>query len=138
MSFIDKLDRELDAFRKSYDKFESIQIYNDWHIIGFYESVYDVLADKFGINLLGDDYIDDSIIDWLDTKDAPIAFLYEEYENYGDFSLAYGCLPIKNWLEDLYNERGPKGKGLDNVIEKSAKQKSEVLNERKNIDLGER
>lgn len=72
-----KLDNEMQVFRKSYETMESIQVYNDWYIICFYESYYELLS-----HVIGDDnsYGDcQSMIEWLDTFENPLGFLYDEW-----------------------------------------------------------
>ena len=67
-----KLDNEMQEFKKAYDTMTPTQVYNDWYIISFYESYYEMLT--FYIEE-EDDKISD-ILEWLDTFKSPLRFLY--------------------------------------------------------------
>jgi hypothetical protein len=73
----EKLNKEMQEFKKSYETITPTQIYNDWYIISFYESYYEMLI-----------YICDNedaycgcqaILDWLSTYENPLGFLYSEW-----------------------------------------------------------
>ena len=78
----EKMDKEMDAFKKSYESMIPTQVYNDWYIIGFKEEFYDMLSNDTILN----ENIEDEIA-WLATVDNPLQSLYEYWEDCsGDFS----------------------------------------------------
>ena len=95
---IQKLDKEMQDFKKTYETMESIKVYNDWYIICFYESYYEML---YHINQDNSGYSDcESILRWLDTFEKPLKFLYDEWmSGDGEFSMFWD--DMINWLYDL-------------------------------------
>ena len=97
-----KLDNEIHAFKKTYETMETIQAYNEWYIIGFYESYYEFLT-----YLIEDDdhsyYNSEGVLKWLNTFKNPIGFLYSEWLSCDDaFSLSWD--DMFKWLIDLMVE----------------------------------
>ena len=94
----ENLDKELEAFRKSYDEFSIIQTYNDWYTIGFYESYYDVLTSDYA-----KDRLDSEAFEWLSSKENPLCFLYNEWISCdGELSLDWD--DMVNWVNSVYSE----------------------------------
>lgn len=83
------VENEINNFHNRYTTMEPIQIYNDWYIIGFYESVNEFLAPATVI-----EYLSDEIISWLSNFENPISFLYNEWLSY-DEEISY------TWSSDL-------------------------------------
>ena len=92
-NFYEKLDKEMKEFRESYNSMEVIQIYNDYYIIGFYETIFELLESEYVEN----DYVE--ILEWLNTKDKPLEFLYETWMNVeGPFT--FGWTENIDWIEE--------------------------------------
>lgn len=70
----EKIEAEMEQFRKSYDTMTVTQIYNDWYIIGFYEAYSELLSSDY----LKDQGVDDEIA-WLAEKENPLRYLYDEW-----------------------------------------------------------
>ena len=95
--FYTKIDSEMDRFRDSYKTMEYIQIYNDYYIIGFYETIHEILTS---------DYVKDNypeILKWLNTKENPLAYLYEKWMDM-DGSFDFGWDENINWINILYRK----------------------------------
>ena len=90
--FYEKLDKEMKEFRESYNSMEVIQIYNDYYIIGFYETILELLESDYVEN----DYIE--ILEWLNTKDKPLEFLYETWMNV-DGPFTFSWTDNIDWIE---------------------------------------
>lgn len=94
----EKLDKEIEEFHYSYKNMTYVQIYNDWYIIGFYESYFDLLTSGFI-----DDRIKEETVKWLLDKEKPLAFLYSEWLRCDDpGSLDWD--DMLSWLENLCDE----------------------------------
>lgn len=98
MKLTQKLDNEMQKFKKTYETMTPTQVYNDWYMICFYESYYEMLT-----------YISDDkdvyrgcedILDWLNTYENPLGFLYGEWLSCDG---AFCCLwdDMIAWLMDL-------------------------------------
>lgn len=94
---IDKFYKEIYEFRSSYIGMDSMQIYNDWYIIGFYETYFDMLSSGYV-----SDRINDEIIQWFLSKDKPLAFLYDEWMDC-DATISPDWNDMLNWIEELYD-----------------------------------
>lgn len=96
-----KIDKEIQNFKKTYETMTATQVYNDWYIIGFYESYYDFL-----VYLIEDEqsyYSSKDILKWLNTFENPIGFLYSEWLSCDDAgSLSWDDMFV--WLKGLMNE----------------------------------
>jgi hypothetical protein len=97
MTLKQKLDNEMQKFKKSYETMTPTQVYNDWYIIGFYESYYEMLTHYIQANEIQD------ILDWLNTYENPLGFLYSEWLSCDD---AFSGLwdDMIEWLWNLKNE----------------------------------
>ena len=96
-NFYEKLNNEMKDFRESYNSMEVIQIYNDYYIIGFYETIFELLESDYVEN----DYIE--ILEWLNTKDKPLEFLYETWMNVeGPFTFSW--TDNIDWIEEEYRK----------------------------------
>lgn len=97
MNLKQKLDNEMQEFKATYETMTPTQVYNDWYIICFYESYYDMLTH------IGSDestYDAHDIIDWLNTYENPLGFLYSEWLSYdGAFCGLWDDMIA--WLYDL-------------------------------------
>lgn len=96
-----KLDSEMEEFKRSYETMEITQVYNDWYIIMFYESYYEFLTyineDEYS------SYNGNDILEWLDTFEKPIGFLYIEWMSCdGAFCMLWDDMIA--WLSDLMEE----------------------------------
>ena len=96
-----KLDNEMQEFKKKYETMTPTEIYNDWYIIMFYESYY-----KFLTHLIKDEtswYKAKDILEWLNTFENPIGFLYIEWLSCdGAFCMLWDDMIA--WLADLKEE----------------------------------
>lgn len=89
-----KLDAEITEFRKSYEDKTKKEIYNDWYVINFYESYYELL-----VNNICD--IKTDVVRWLNSFRRPLAFLYDEWLSCDDcFSERWD--DMVDWIENLY------------------------------------
>jgi hypothetical protein len=89
-----KLNNEMTEFKKSYETMTPTQIYNDWYIICFYESYYEMLIHYTQVNEIQD------ILDWLNTYENPLGFLYSEWLSCdGAFCGLWDDMIA--WLQDL-------------------------------------
>ncbi len=68
----EKIDREMEVFKKSYENLTTIQAYNDWYIIGFKEEFYEMMSCDFLDHLCVEDELA-----WLAEMDNPIQYLYD-------------------------------------------------------------
>ena len=98
MTLKQKLNNEMQEFRKTYKAMTPTQVYNDWYIIGFYEAYYEML-----IYIDGDTniyYDAQNILTWLNTYKNPLGFLYSEWLSCdGAFSQLWDDMIA--WLYDL-------------------------------------
>ena len=70
--FVENLEKEMVAFRSSYDAMNKTQIYNDWYIIGFCEEYFDLFTSEYY------EYEDcKEIYKWLSELDSPLGYLYD-------------------------------------------------------------
>lgn len=96
-----KLDSEMEEFKQTYETMETIQVYNDWYIIMFYETYYEFLTfvneDEHSFHNGND------ILEWLNTFEKPIGFLYGEWLSCdGAFCMLWDDMIA--WLSDLMEE----------------------------------
>ena len=73
MTLKQKLNNEMQEFKKTYETMTPTQVYNDWYIICFYESYYEMLTHYTQVNEI------QNILDWLNTYENPLGFLYSEW-----------------------------------------------------------
>lgn len=92
----EKMDKEMDAFKKSYESMTPTQVYNDWYIIGFKEEFYEMLSCDFIENRC----IDDEIA-WLATMDNPLQYMYDYWMDC-DGSFSHNWDFLIDMLEDAY------------------------------------
>ena len=96
-----KLDSEMEEFKQTYETMERVRIYNDWYIIMFYESYYELLT------YINEDecpyYNGNDILEWLDTFEKPIGFLYDEWLSC-DNAFCGLWDDMFAWLRDLMEE----------------------------------
>lgn len=96
-----KLENEMAEFKKSYETMTPTQVYNDWYIICFYESYYEML-----ICISADTNIYhgcQGILDWLNTYENPLGFLYSEWLSCdGAFCGLWDDMIA--WLQDLKDD----------------------------------
>lgn len=97
MSLTQKLDNEIQEFRTIYETMTPTQVYNDWYVICFYESYYEMLT---YIGSEGNRYNAQDILDWLNTYENPLGFLYSEWLSCdGAFCGLWDDMIA--WLQDL-------------------------------------
>jgi hypothetical protein len=89
-----KLNNEMTEFKKSYETMTPTQIYNDWYIICFYESYYEMLIHYTQVNEIQD------ILDWLNTYENPLGFLYSEWLSC-DRAFCGLWDDMISWIQDL-------------------------------------
>ena len=90
----EKLYNEMQKFKSTYETMTPTQIYNDWYIICFYESYYEMLIHYTQVNEIQD------ILDWLNTYENPLGFLYSEWLSCdGAFCGLWDDMIA--WLQDL-------------------------------------
>lgn len=95
--FYKKLDDEIEQFRNNYKTMDRIQIYEAYYIIGFYETIHD---------LLKSDYIETNsfeTLNWLSKKDKPLEFLYDKWMSIDD-ALSFDWDDNISWIKNLYIE----------------------------------
>ena len=89
-----KLDNEMQQFKSTYQTMTPTQVYNDWYIIAFYEAYYEMLVYNIETEDLNKD-----IIEWLDTYENPLGFLYNEWLSCdGAFCMLWDDMIA--WLQD--------------------------------------
>ena len=94
----DKLSREITEFRHSYNNMESIRIYNDFYIIGFYEEHYEMIMSDFI-----DDWFNDEELEWLCGFKNPLSFLYNEWLSC-DGVFSHSWEDMIYWIQNIYRE----------------------------------
>ena len=94
-----KISAELNEFFYEELKLTKIKIYNDYYIIGFYEHYCDVLSSE---DILTRN-LDDAIM-WLASKEKPLKFLYDKWQEYDDVAMSYAWDDMLNWIVELYNK----------------------------------
>lgn len=122
LRLFEKIDKEMELFKASYAGLEDLKIYNDWYIIGFYESYHDMLSCDF----LNDKNAEEEIL-WLSEKEEPLAYLYNEWmDSDGEFSHNWDDMLdfIRTaYKEDYLRENGNKdANSIDKSID-AAKEK---------------
>lgn len=95
----EKLETEMEAFRNSYKTMDRQAFYNDWYIIGFYESYYEMLVSG---DMANRGY-GEKICSWLASFDNPLRFLYDEWLSCDD-ALSLDWHDMYCWLENLHEE----------------------------------
>lgn len=97
--FYENLTKEMDNFKATYNNMEAIQIYNDWYIIGFYESYYELFMSDF---LEYKDYED--LYKWLSGFEHPLQFLYNEWLS-SDGAFNHNWDMMVDFVETVYKEK---------------------------------
>lgn len=92
------LSNERNEFVQSYTHMDRQQIYNDWYIIGFYESYYELLMSDF---VECEEY--EEIFKWLCTFSQPLHFLYEEWLS-ADGAFNHDWEEMWDFVETVYKE----------------------------------
>ena len=88
-----KLNNEMQEFKNTYETMTPMQVYNDWYMISFYESYYEMLAYYI------DEDLEKDILEWLNTYNNPLAFLYGEWlSSDGAFCMFWDDMIA--WLQD--------------------------------------
>jgi len=98
-AFGDNIVKEMEEFKHSYDSMSSTQIYNDWYIIGFKESFYDLFTECD----IPDNKLDDVIL-WLSKQEKPLQFLYDIWLCC-DGAMSYDYNDMIGWLLEIYERR---------------------------------
>ena len=98
LQLFEKIDKEMEAFKASYKSFDAIQIYNDWYIIGFYESYYEMMSCDF----LENEGAEEEIV-WLSGKEKPLEFLYNEWMD-SDGAFSHNWDDMLGFLRTVYEE----------------------------------
>lgn len=98
MTLKQKLDNEMQEFKKSYEAMTPTQIYNDWYMIGFHEEYYEMLSN---ILVDCDDY--DYIAKWLCEFERPIQFLYSEWLS-ADGVFNYDWNEMLDFTKEVYRD----------------------------------
>lgn len=94
----EKLDHEMNEFQASYKDMSSTEVYNDWYIIGFHESHYEVLtSDYFS------EQVSSNLVDWLAKKETPISYLYQKWMSC-DGEMSHSWDDMIDWIVDVYLE----------------------------------
>lgn len=119
-----KIEVEMEAFRKSYDNMSAVQIYNDWYIIGFYESYSEMLSC---------DYLDyqgvEEELAWLSEMETPLRYLYDAWmDTDGAGSLDWDHM--LDFVKTLYLEEKNVGlPSIESQIENAEKKSAGSLKE---------
>lgn len=75
----EKIDREMDTFKKSYESKTSTQVYNDWYVISFKEEFYEML----GCDFLDHQNVEEELA-WLAQMDNPIQYMFNYWMDCDD------------------------------------------------------
>lgn len=86
-----KLDEEIVGFRKGYDNLPPGHAYDDWYIISFYESYYEMLMSSY----IAEESSHEEEITWLSRMEKPLGYLY---------SVWLDCDPAPNYDWDVMIE----------------------------------
>lgn len=95
---VEKVEKELTDFKKSYENFSSQRTYNDWYVIGFHEEYSEMLCSDF---LENRDYED--LFKWLSSFDKPLAFLYDQWLS-SDGAFSHDWDDMIDWVQLVYQE----------------------------------
>lgn len=95
----EKMDAEMTAFRKSYEKMSAIQIYNDWYIIGVKEEFYEMLKSGF----IDNQEFEEELA-WLAEMDAPIQYMYDYWMDCDDGAFNHNWEFLLDLVCDAYYE----------------------------------
>ena len=95
---VEKINKEREVFKHEYAEAQGCQVYEDWYVIGFYESYYEMLTSDF---VEYDIYED--MIKWLSDFEEPLSFLYCEWLSC-DGHMSHGWDDMLSWLHELYEE----------------------------------
>ena len=96
----EKVSVELQAFEKSYENMQPVQIYNDWYIIGFYNEYAEMLTSGY----LDDLGYDDEIA-WLLSFEYPLQHLFDEWLS-ADGAFSHDWDDMLDWLHLVFaNEK---------------------------------
>ena len=88
----------MEAFKASYKNFDVQQTYNDWYIIGFYESYYEMMSCDFLENQNAEE-----VVAWLSGKEEPLAFLYNEWMDC-DGALSHNWDDMLDFVRTVYEK----------------------------------
>lgn len=91
------LEKEHDAFEKKELNLSPRQIYNDWYLICFHESYFELLMSDFIDNFAKE------VIEWLASFENPIQTLYDFWLD-ADDALSLNWDDIKDFIESVYTE----------------------------------
>lgn len=92
----EKILAELEEFQASYKDMEIIQVYNDWYIIGFYNSY----ADLFTSEHIGNFKFEEEA-KWLLSFEKPLGTLYHDWLS-SDGAMSYDWNDMISWVQDNY------------------------------------
>lgn len=107
-----KLNNEIAEFKSTYETMEPMQIYNDWYIISFYEAYYEMLI---YLNDEPNGYHAQEVLDWLDTYENPLGFLYDEWLSC-DGQLSHLWDDMIAWLQDLKDDVEENSYNIEEVM----------------------
>lgn len=93
-----KLNNEMAEFKAIYETMTPTQVYNDWYVIGFYESYYEMLSYYIEVEQ------NEDILEWLGAYENPLGFLYSEWL-FCDGALCLLWDDMIAWLQDLKDEK---------------------------------
>lgn len=94
----EKLDAEMQAFKKTYESMTTTQAYNDWYIIGFKEEFYEMLRSDF----LDNQDVEEELA-WLSEMDSPIQYMYDYWMDC-DGSFCHNWDFLLDMVRDAYRE----------------------------------
>lgn len=120
VAFVEKMDKEMEAFKASYKNFDFQQVYNDWYTIGFYESYHDMLSCDF----IDDKNIEEEIL-WLYDKETPLAYLYDKWID-SDGAFSHNWDDMLDFIRTVYEEE----------LQKASLDKEPKLSQPGNAHLG--
>ncbi len=115
LRLLEKIDKEMEDFKASYKSLDTQKAYNDWYIIGFYESYFEMLSCDFTENKNTEE-----VMEWLSGKEAPLAFLYNEWMD-SDGAFSHNWDDMLDFIrtvyeEDYLRENGNKDVDKDNYL----------------------
>lgn len=95
---IEKLEKEMQEFRASYESKSPMEVYGDFNKIAFWEEYYSLFTSDY----LSNDN-DTHIVNWLSEIENPMQFLYDQWLD-ADIAFDHDRDIMSDWLESLYDD----------------------------------
>ena len=95
---VEKVHKERDDFRKIHSIMNSMEVYNNWYKIGFFEEYSNLLTSGY----IESEYFEDEIR-WLCGFENPLHFLYDKWLKC-DGAFNYDWDEMLEWIKIIYKE----------------------------------